>query len=98
MSVAVVWLDDARADLDRNLDYIEQESPRGALSVALAIRKGADVLLSEYPEAGRSGRRRGTRELVISGTPFILIYRVRTRPARVEILRVLHGKQKWPNP
>ena len=74
MSVAVVWLDDARADLDRNLDHIEQESPRGALSVALAIRKGADLLLSEYPEAGRSGRRRGTRELVISGTPFILIY------------------------
>jgi len=54
--------------------------------------------LSEHPEAGRSGRRRGTRELVISGTPFILIYRVRARPARVEILRVLHGKQKWPNP
>lgn len=96
MSVPVVWLDDALADLDRNLDYIERESPRGALSVALAIRKGADVLLSEYPKAGRLGRGRGTRELVISGTPFILIYRVRARPAQVEILRVMHGKQKWP--
>ena len=96
MSVSVFWLDDALADLDRNLDYIEQESPRGALAMAFAIRKGADVLLSEHPKAGRIGRRRGTRELVVSGTPFILIYRVRARPAQVDILRVLHGKQKWP--
>lgn len=96
MSVQVVWLDEAISDLDRNLDYIEQESPRGALTVALAIRRGADVLLSDHPKAGRVGRRRGTRELVVSGTPFILIYRVRAGPAQVEILRVLHGKQKWP--
>jgi toxin ParE1/3/4 len=97
VSVPVVWLDEALADLDRNLDYIEQESPQGALTMVLAIRLGADVLLREFPNAGRAGRRRGTRELVIASTPFIVVYRARVRPSRVEILRVLHGKQKWPD-
>ena len=96
MSVSVVWLDLAAADLDRILDFIEQESPQGALAMALAIRWGADVLLSDYPAAGRIGRRRGTRELIIASTPFIVVYRVRARGARIEILRVLHGKQQWP--
>ncbi|MGO9356735.1 MAG: type II toxin-antitoxin system RelE/ParE family toxin [Xanthobacteraceae bacterium] len=96
MSVPVVWLDSAAADLDRILDYIEQESPQGALAMALAIRRGTDVLLGDYPEAGRVGRWRGTRELVIASTPFIVVYRLRERSARVEILRVLHGKQEWP--
>ena len=96
MSVPVVWLDSAVADLDRILDFIEQESPQGALAMALAIRRGADALLSDYPAAGRTGRRRGTRELVIASTPFIVVYRVRARGAQVEILRVLHGKQQWP--
>jgi toxin ParE1/3/4 len=96
LSVSVVWLESAAADLDRILDYIEQESPQGALAMALAIRRGADVFLSDFPEGGRIGRRRGTRELVIASTPFIVVYRIRARSARIEILRVLHGKQKWP--
>ena len=62
--------------------------------MALPIRRGADVLLGDYPEAGRVGRRRGTRALIIASPPFIVIYRVRAQSARVEILRVLHGKQE----
>jgi toxin ParE1/3/4 len=45
---------------------------------------------------GRSGRVADTRELVISRTPFIVVYRV--TPTRIEILRVLHGAQAWPRP
>jgi toxin ParE1/3/4 len=96
LSVPVVWLRQAEATLDAILDRIELESPSGALTMALAIRRGADVLLSDHPKAGRAGRWRGTRELVIPRTPFVVIYQVRRKPARVEILRVLHGKQKWP--
>ena len=96
MSVPVVWLRQAEAALDAILDRIELESPRGALAMALAIRQGADALLSDYPKAGRAGRRRGTRELVIARTPFVVIYQMRQKPARVEIIRVLQGAQKWP--
>jgi len=43
---------------------------------------------------GRVGRMQGTRELVISGTTFIVVYRVKGR--RIELLRLLHGSQQWP--
>jgi addiction module RelE/StbE family toxin len=43
---------------------------------------------------GRSGRIEGTRELVISRTPYIAAYRI--LGSTVQILRVLHGAQLWP--
>jgi toxin ParE1/3/4 len=43
---------------------------------------------------GRSGRVDATKELVILGTPYLVIYRVKGK--RVEILRVLHGSRKYP--
>ncbi|UCF91234.1 MAG: type II toxin-antitoxin system RelE/ParE family toxin [Desulfobacterales bacterium] len=54
----------------------------------------ATQLLIEQPHAGRAGRVPGTRELVITGTPFIIPYRVVEDTG--QILRVLHGKRKWP--
>lgn len=50
--------------------------------------------LAQFPESGRPGRIEGTRELVISGTPFIAAYRIAGNTIR--ILRVLHGAQQWP--
>lgn len=56
------------------------------------VRAAADSLV-KHPGMGRPGRVPFTRELVIPGTPFLVIYRVRTD---VEIIRVLHGAQSWP--
>lgn len=50
--------------------------------------------LSNFPSMGRPGRVSGARELVVSGTPYIIPYRVRDE--EVEILRVFHGARKWP--
>ncbi len=44
---------------------------------------------------GRLGRIDGTRELVISGTPYIAAYRIVGETVR--ILRILHGAQLWPD-
>jgi toxin ParE1/3/4 len=41
-----------------------------------------------------SGRVRGTRQLIVVGTPYVVVYRI--EPASVVILRVLHGAQRWP--
>ncbi|PIW88418.1 MAG: type II toxin-antitoxin system mRNA interferase toxin, RelE/StbE family, partial [Nitrospirae bacterium CG_4_8_14_3_um_filter_44_28] len=41
-----------------------------------------------------TGRVEGTRELVISGLPYIIPYRVKNNT--IEILRVLHAARKWP--
>jgi toxin ParE1/3/4 len=50
--------------------------------------------LAEYPSMGRVGRVPLTRELIIGGTPWMIVNRVRADV--VEIIRVLHGAQSWP--
>jgi toxin ParE1/3/4 len=51
-------------------------------------------LLARHPMAGREGRVAGTRELVISGTPFVVAYRIEKNEVR--ILAVLHAAREWP--
>lgn len=87
------WLDQAVADLVHVRNFIAQDNPDAARAVARSIREAVG-LLAAYPAAGRSGRVPDTRELVVTGTAYILPYRVRR--GTVEILRVLHSAQKWP--
>lgn len=47
------------------------------------------------PNLGRSGRVKGTRELVVSGTPFIVPYRIAADG--IEVLRVYHAARRWPS-
>lgn len=91
----LVWLESARANRTDAIAYIALENPRAALDQLDEIERQTDRLI-EYPEMGRIGRMRGTRELVVNRTPFIIVYRVRPKVERVEILRLLHGSQKWP--
>jgi toxin ParE1/3/4 len=56
--------------------------------------RAAAKRLEAHPHSGRPGRIAGTRELVVPGTPYIIPYEVRND--RVEILSVVHGKQRWP--
>jgi toxin ParE1/3/4 len=72
--------------------YIARDNPSAAADIAQRIRD-ALKLLGDYPAAGRAGRVPNTRELVVTGTPYILPYRVRAEA--VEILRVLHGARQW---
>lgn len=50
--------------------------------------------LQSHPEMGRPGRVVGTRELIVSGTPYIIPYRVRQE--QLELIAVFHGRRKWP--
>lgn len=91
----MVWLRMALADRDTQLDYIAQESIAAALEQGSSIAHQLD-LLAELPEMGRVGRQIGTRELVVSRTPFIMVYRLNVQANRIELLRSLHGSQQWP--
>jgi toxin ParE1/3/4 len=51
-------------------------------------------ILARHPFAGRKGRVPDTRELVISGTPFLVAYRIEKKEVR--ILAVLHAAREWP--
>ena len=91
--MTVRWLDQAVEDLKTVRTYIARDNPSAAADIAQRIRDAVKIL-SDYPAAGRAGRVPNTRELVVAGTPYILPYRVRAES--VEILRVLHGAQQWP--
>jgi toxin ParE1/3/4 len=43
---------------------------------------------------GRAGRVAGSRELVVTGTPFVVAYRLKAES--LQILAVLHAARKWP--
>jgi toxin ParE1/3/4 len=87
------WSVFALADREAIFDYIEADSPRAAIRVDDRIEARVEGL-ARFPEMGRAGRIEGTRELVISGTPYIAAYRIVDDTVRV--LRVLHGAQQWP--
>jgi toxin ParE1/3/4 len=91
--VKIRWLDQAVADLVHLRNFIAQDNPDATPAVARSIRDAVGMLAA-HPAAGRSGRVPNTRELVITGTAYILPYRV--RGGTVEILRVLHSARKWP--
>ena len=74
-------------------EYIAQDDQTAAYAVHEAILRQVGRL-AEHPRIGRPGRVEGTRELVVSGTPYIVAYRVAGQD--VTILRVLHGAQQWP--
>ncbi len=87
------WLRTALRNLDEQTAYIANDNPEAALRIVARVRDAIERL-ARHPSLGRPGRVPGTRELVVSGTPYVIPYRV--RGGQVEILRVLHGAQRWP--
>ena len=75
--------------------HIGRDSPKAAIVVLSSIRRALRGQLCESPLSGRDGRVSGTRELVVPGLPYIVAYRVTASSA--QILRVLHGTQRWPD-
>jgi len=90
----VEWLRRALRNIDQVGQYIGENDPVAADRLIQRIRQCVDQL-AEHPHLGRPGRIPGTRELVVTGTPYIVPYRVRGRT--VEVLRVLHGARRWPD-
>jgi toxin ParE1/3/4 len=90
----IVWTAPALRDLEAARAYITLDRPSAAEKQAESIIT-AVAGLRHFPETGRAGRRDGTRELVVGRTPYLVPYRIRGET--IEILRVLHGRQKWPD-
>jgi len=87
------WLRTALRNLDHHANYIAKNDPIAARNAVQRIQTAVDQL-AEHPSMGRIGRVPLTRELIVGGTPWIIVYRVRADV--VEIIRVLHGAQSWP--
>jgi toxin ParE1/3/4 len=89
----VQWTVSAGLDREAAIDYIAKDNLSAALNQLDEI-EGQTDRLADYPKLGRPGRVKGTRELVVNRTPFIVVYRIKGE--MVQILRVLHGAQQWP--
>jgi len=89
--VEIVWSPLARARLSEIRAYIALDNPDAAERVAMRIVALVETL-KNFPHLGRPGAQPGVRELVISGTPYIVMYRV--RGDRVTINTIWHGAQR----
>lgn len=92
-TVKIRWTRLALEDVNHAYDCIAQDRPATAHLVIDRIEAAVNALRA-HPELGRRGRVEGTRELVISGTPFLVAYRIIEK--RIEILALMHGARRWP--
>ncbi|WP_368407102.1 type II toxin-antitoxin system RelE/ParE family toxin [Asticcacaulis aquaticus] len=83
------WRPQAVDDLLGLVRYIAQDNPDRATGFGQELRASIEALRN-YPRRGRTGRITGTRELVIHHN-YIAVYHVKTRPLRIEILRLKHA-------
>ena len=89
----VRWSRPAIIGLRSVREYIAQDSPARAASMVSRLRAAA-LGLEQFPRRGRVGNIVGTRELVFTRTPYVLVYQIDAD--EVVILRVRHGAQRWP--
>ena len=75
-------------------ERIAADNPAAATRMIEQIRAAVERLAA-FPAIGRPGRVADTRELIISGTPYIVPYRVKGDV--VQIITLLHGAQRWPD-
>jgi toxin ParE1/3/4 len=87
------WSEEAAEDLERITLYLFEETPQHAPDLVRAIYNAPSALLT-LPYRGRPGKKEGTRELVLSPLPYLVVYRI--SGDAIHIVRILHGAQKWP--
>jgi plasmid stabilization system protein ParE len=91
--VSITWSPRAIAHLADVREFVAHDNPGTAGRIAMTLLAAVERL-AEFPSRGRPGRIAGTRELVVTGTPYVIPYRL--RGDRLEIIAVFHGRQKWP--
>jgi len=92
--MTVVWTVVAIHDLRHIYHFIAETKPQAAAAIAQRLIDAAERL-SDFPASGRAGRLPDTRELVVTGTPFIMPYRV--IHAEIQIVAVMHAARRWPD-
>ena len=89
----IEWLPEAAHNLTAQLEGITERDPWAAITVGDAVHAAVERL-ADHPATGRPGRVPATREIVVVGTPYVVMYRI--EQSVVLVLRILHGAQRWP--
>ena len=88
----VRWLPDASIKLATIIQYIAERNDVAASKLQDEIER-ATSQLPQHPYLYRPGRVAGTREIVVHHN-YVVVYRV--RPSVIEIVSVLHARQRYP--
>lgn len=91
----VVWREQAKSDFREAIEYLRKRNPSAALRTSRTIHQKVRQLTAQ-PGLGRPGRVPDTRELVVTGTPYIVAYSVDKSAQAVIILQVQHSARLWP--
>lgn len=91
MPLEIVWSPLARARLQAIRAFVAKDKPDAAARLATRIVAVVEALRN-HPYLGRAGAEPGIRELVIGGTPYIVLYRVRGN--RITITTIWHAAQR----
>ena len=91
----ILWSPQAQEDLDGIFGHILAENPSAAAEMVDRVEEAVRALI-EFPAIGRPGSVIGTRELVITRSPYVAAYEIDHRAGRVHILAVRHGARLWP--
>lgn len=83
----------AAADLERIHAWISKDSPNNARSVVERILTAIERSIPAFPDIGRKGKVEGTREWIVRGLPYLIVYRVDHVARTVTILSIFHGAQ-----
>jgi plasmid stabilization system protein ParE len=90
------WSRPANDDFLGIVAWIAAKNPTAAKPVGVRILAAVEQL-GDFPFRGKAGRSPHTREFVISGLPYLIVYSIDADgPQTVVILRVLHGSMLWP--
>jgi len=81
----VVFRDSAYDDLDRIFNWIAKDRPRSAHAVIGRILDSTERL-GRFPRLGHIGRASNTLEWVVTGLPYVVVYRVN---AGVDVIDVI---------
>jgi toxin ParE1/3/4 len=90
----IEWTEQAIRHLDQAHDFITLSNSEGVAARVIMHIATSVQQLATFPMSGRPGRIPGTRELVISNSPFVVAYSIEKE--RIVILALYHGAQQWP--
>ncbi len=91
----VRWTRQSLKDLKCLHEYIAEENLEAAGEMVARIHEAATEHLTLHPRMGKEGRVSGTRELILAGTPYIIVYVL--KGSEIQIVTVLHSSRRWPD-
>lgn len=84
------WQVSAISDLANIRDYISADNPSAARAVVDRVFRSVERLRS-FPKSGSIGQVQGTREVVVPGLPYIVVYT--HDEVSVDVVAIFHGAQ-----